>query len=984
VNERWGFLGRSLQRRSLAAAAVVVVLTAILAPGLGRLDFATGQDSYLDPASSTAVANERYQSLFGGEAMVVLLTVDPGRTVVDLFTEANVDRFEQIHGDLAASDTVEAVITPLTALTWTQDLVLSGTASRILASAATRETEPAAAAARDFDSEVTLRRLGSAGAQELTNPGWVRFLLFDNSGFEVVDGQLVAPAEDQLRIRRSLLSFFPDPQHALVAATLSGNASLDQLATGTEAVRSALGDQRFDNASFLVAGTPTFLTDINDYLQGGMLSLGAIAVVVMLVVLALAFRVRWRLLPMVAVLLGIVWGFGAFGYLGLDLSLVTIAGLPILIGLGIDFAIQVHNRVEEELVLGERTEAFARTAAHLGPPLVAATVAAAVAFLTMRVSRVPMIQDFGVLLTVGIVMLLVAGVIVPLSVIGGRERRRPSTTVGASGAIERSVRWLGSAGRWAVAPLVVLAVVIPVVGLTLESRAHIESDPVNWADQGSSSVRNARALEREVGFATTLGVFVETSGVDANGVFTDELAAYVHAAVTRALAVETDLVQASSLVTTVSSLLEVPGASPLAPTGEDLLAAWTVAPPDIQRLLVGPEGNSAQILFRVGPSPLEARASLVGRLEHSLAQPPAGEPALPANVTTTPAGLAVVGVGLLDNLTANRSALTISALVLVAAWLLLRYGDPARAALTMVPVLLAVGTSATVVSLLGITLSPLTTVSGPLVVATCAEFSVLLVSRYREERQRGLDPAAANARAAQRTGGAFVTSALTTIGGFAVLVFADLPLLRDFGLIVTLNIAIALVSALVVVPPLVLWADQRAWFAAAAPSSVPSLHSPATRVAAVAFVALVAGGGWLVTDAVAPVAEERTTAVTAPAAVVPATLAPPTTATPTPPTTATAERSEDEPAAATTLPPGPAERPDGLVAGAFWDALTSAGSDPGVARCAADRLVAQTSEADLLAEGIANDPRPDAVTAKLGEAARDCGVPTEVLATLGG
>jgi hypothetical protein len=44
----------------------------------------------------------------------------------------------------------------------------------------------------------------------------------------------------------------------------------------------------------------------------------------------------------------------------------------------------------------------------------------------------------------------------------------------------------------------------------------------------------------------------------------------------------------------------------------------------------------------------------------------------------------------------------------------------------------------------------------------------------------------------------------------------------------------------------------------------------------------------------------------------------------------------------------------------------------------------ETSEADLLAEGIANDPRPPEVTAKIGTAARECGVPEEVLEALAG
>jgi hydrophobe/amphiphile efflux-3 (HAE3) family protein len=814
-------VGRFLGRRTLPVMVGVAVVTVALVPGLARLDFATGQDSYLDPGAPVAVANQRYQALFGGETMVVLFTTEAGRTVVELFTPANLAHFEEVAAQLGPHPDVDAVVTPLTALTWTQDLVLSGAAGQILAAGLAREADPAAAAARTADIGVTLARLAAAGEQTLANPGWVRFLLFANTGFEVVDGQLVAPPDDRLEIRRSLQAFFPQPNQALLAATLTGNATLDQLASGAAAVDDALAGRAFDNASFLVAGTPALLTEINDYLQGGMLTLGGLAVVVMLVVLALAFRVRWRLLPMASVVVGVVWGFGLFGYLGIDLSLVTIAGLPILIGVGIDFAIQVHNRVEEECLINRDRSPFAETLARLGPALLAATVAAVLAFSTMGISRVPMIQDFGVLLAVGIVMLLLAGVVIPLAVLGARERFRPTTTATRPGPVERTVGALGSLPRAAVVPLVVLAVTVSVVGISLEGRSPIESDPINWADPDSDSVRNARALADQTGFATSLALFIETTGVERNGVFTDEMAAFVHDAVARSLAAEADLVQASSLVTTVSYLLEVPGATALAPTAADLMAAYQVAPPDVQRLLVGPDGNSAQILFRVGPAPLEERAELIERLERSLAAPPLDEAPIPANATATPAGLAVIGVALLDNLMANRTALTVAALALVAAWLVVRYGDLARAALTMVPVLLAVGASTSVVSLLGITLSPLTTVSTPLVAATCAVFSILLVARYREERQRGLAAEAAKAMATQRTGRAFSVSALTTIGGFAVLMLAPLPLLRDFGMIVTLNVAIALVSALVVVPPLVLWADERGWFAASAPSRVP-------------------------------------------------------------------------------------------------------------------------------------------------------------------
>jgi uncharacterized protein len=803
----WRRLGRTLSHRTARVLAVVVLVTVALAPGLASLDFATGQDSYLEASDPAAIANERYQELFGGEAMVVLLTMEPGRTLPDLFTERNLATFAELEDRFRAGDETFAVVSPVTALTWSSELATTGVGAEILARALERDTDPQGAAARERNDQISLRRFIDAGEASLANRAWVEFLLYDNDGFDVdATGALVSPPEDERTIRPALRSTFPDPRHAVSAVFLIGNASLDELAAGDALVRGALDGVTFDNATVIVTGTPTFLTDINDYLQGGMLTLGLIALVVMVVVLGVAFRVRWRFVPLATVIVGILWGFGAFGLAGLDLSLVTISGLPILIGIGIDFAIQVHNRSEEECALDREPEPFGETLHRLGPPMVVATVAAAIAFLAMQVSRVPMIRDFGVLLAVGIVAMLLAGILVPTAVLGSRERRRPTTRVRPS-RIEGAVAWLGSSPPAAVLPFVALALVLPLVGLSLEQDSEIESDPINWADQSSTSVRNARILENETGFATTLGMFIESDGTG-EGIFTDEMAAFTHDLALSQLDRHPELVEASSLVTSVSYLIAVEGATSLPPTATDLERAHEVAPPDIQRLLVGDGGAAGQITFWVGPSSLDDRAALMADLEEAVEQPGDRAP-LPDGAEATPSGLARVGVGLLENITANRAALWVVALTAVTAWLLLRFLSVGRAVLALLPVVVAVGAASTVISLLGVQLSPLTTVSSPLVIATCAEFSVLIVSRFLEERDRGLEARDASRVASQRTGRAFMASALTTIGGFGVLVFAALPLLRDFGAVVTLNIAIALLAALVIVPPTAVWADRR-------------------------------------------------------------------------------------------------------------------------------------------------------------------------------
>jgi predicted RND superfamily exporter protein len=66
---------------------------------------------------------------------------------------------------------------------------------------------------------------------------------------------------------------------------------------------------------------------------------------------------------------------------------------------------------------------------------------------------------------------------------------------------------------------------------------------------------------------------------------------------------------------------------------------------------------------------------------------------------------------------------------------------------------------------------------------------------------------------AARTGRAFIVSAMTATAGVAVIALSSLPLLRDFGAIVAMNVVVALASALVILPPMLVWADQpkRSW-----------------------------------------------------------------------------------------------------------------------------------------------------------------------------
>jgi predicted RND superfamily exporter protein len=155
--------------------------------------------------------------------------------------------------------------------------------------------------------------------------------------------------------------------------------------------------------------------------------------------------------------------------------------------------------------------------------------------------------------------------------------------------------------------------------------------------------------------------------------------------------------------------------------------------------------------------------------------------------------------------------LTYLAMLFVFLILAVRLRSVVRSQLSLVPVAIPDGAASIIAWAFSLQLSPMTAVGGPLVIAACTEFTSLILLRFVEERARGLEPQEAVDVVAVRTGRAFIVSGMTAIAGVAVLSFSSLPLLRDFGRIVAMNVAVALISALVVLPPLLVWAERRGW-----------------------------------------------------------------------------------------------------------------------------------------------------------------------------
>ena len=319
----------------------------------------------------------------------------------------------------------------------------------------------------------------------------------------------------------------PSERSALIQVRLKPDLSDAQRAEAVALVREAvrMPEWRLEGgARYTVTGAPVVAEDLADALAGSTLRLLLVGVLVMALVLALVFRSRLRLVPLAVALAAVAITFGAMALLGAPLTMASIAVLPVLLGLGVDYAIQYQARVAEE---GDPVRA-ARVAV---PVIATAALATGVGFLVLLLSPVPMVRGFGALLVAGIAIAFALALTAGTAALTVGARSRPR-----DGALARSVRGAGelvrvrrrrggararparapgrparSCGTAMRRPGRVLAVGLAVaaVGWAVDSRTEVVSDIQRLVPQDLPAVQDLQALQQATGVAGEIDVVVE-------------------------------------------------------------------------------------------------------------------------------------------------------------------------------------------------------------------------------------------------------------------------------------------------------------------------------------------------------------------------------------------------------------------------------------------------------------------------------------------
>lgn len=618
-------------------------------------------------------------------------------------------------------------------------------------------------------------------------------------------------------------TIFPSSEGALIQVRLRDDLSEAERKQAIANIRAATEMEQWalSDGSYQVTGAPVLIGELSDSISKSILILLVAAVIVMALVLGIVFRSRLRLLPLAIALASVALTFGVMALSGVGLTMASIAIVPILIGLAVDYAIQLQSRFDEHgPPLGS---AIAAVAARGAPTILAAAAATAAGFLVLVLSPVPMIRGFGLLLVVGIALALICALTLGVAAGALLERRSSPPPRAAAlfadawndaGAlITATAAWRVTASRtssWAAAVLqlasakpgrvLAVAAALALAGWGVDTQAKVESDVQKLVPSSLPALRDLQQLQKVSGVGGEVNVVVEAQNASDPAVvawMTD-----YQARVLRRLDYDpqrgcrgSDLCPAFSL----PDLFTTPESVSSQKRVDALLGA---VPPYLTQNVIAPDRKTATLAFGLRLMSLDRQFAVLRLMESEL-NPPAG-------VRARLAGLPVLTAAANDRLASplRRALALMASLLAVGLVLLLALRSWRRALVPLVPIALATGWSALILFATRIPLNPLSVVLGTLVVAIATEFSVLLSERYRRERDDGLGPAEALRATYASTGAAVVASGTTAIAGFAVLVLSEIRMLRDFGLVTVIDLGVALVGVLVVLPAVLMLAER--------------------------------------------------------------------------------------------------------------------------------------------------------------------------------
>lgn len=136
-----------------------------------------------------------------------------------------------------------------------------------------------------------------------------------------------------------------------------------------------------------------------------------ISMIGILIILVFMFRsVKYSTLPLASIIFGVPWALGWVSLIGLGLSSTTSGAISMIMGIGIDFGIQIISRFRFELKTNLKQEAMRKTLSATIFPMITTTLATLIGFQVMRFGELSIMSELGTIMSYGTIFCMFAAI----------------------------------------------------------------------------------------------------------------------------------------------------------------------------------------------------------------------------------------------------------------------------------------------------------------------------------------------------------------------------------------------------------------------------------------------------------------------------------------------------------------------------------------------------------------------------------------------
>lgn len=584
--------------------------------------------------------------------------------------------------------------------------------------------------------------------------------------------------------------YVPDRQTALAYVLIDQGVSTDASQDIEPFVVAAINQATLPpGVSVELTGNTPYNIQIEDAMirDFGVLIIASMAFM-LIVKYILYSKIRFWILPVVLLIFGLFYTFGIMGILKIPANDGALAAFPILLGLGIDYAVQFHMRFDDERRKSDASSALTETLTKTGPAVLIAVGATSLGFLAMFITPIPMIRTFATVCILGIICCYLTalfgfGAFIHLF---RYEPKPPGTGIAfrLMTAYDTVLSWTVTRVVKIAVPVVLIAVIIAAAGIALDRTIPVDASEKSMSPADLPAQLVADEVQSVSGSLTPLPLYVrgiESRTVEGIG-WTDGLCTKLAASYPEISSVSS----ISSLVRSYNS-----GMLPINQAGLD--SVLLTIPPDQLRLYQIDDTTSVIVINTLSMTINEQRvfSDNVVRDIAWLEPPPGAE--------IVPTGDFTLYTILTDQIIENKDRMTLLGFILIFVFLLVVYRR--GVALTpLVPIICVIGWNPIAMIILGQEYSIMTAVLGSMTIGVGSEYTILVMERFLEEQQRTGDRIEAIGQAVRKVGSAVIVSGLVTAAGFSALLLSSFPILSGFGLATIIVVIFSLVGAAVIMP----------------------------------------------------------------------------------------------------------------------------------------------------------------------------------------